>query len=109
MLHSIPRPPGLMDKKHAKQSLRSYRCLSPPGRGSPPPQDFFLGKDLAEGPLGKNRYEEPHHHLLPEARCEEVKLYGVAIAMSGAACGKNSLGLTRSVTPFVMGCVGPDS
>ena len=81
-----------------------------PRQGELPPQDFFLGKDLAESPSGKNRYEEPHHHLLPEARCEEeVKLYGVAIAMSGAACGKNSLGLTRSVSPFVMGCVGPDS
>lgn len=78
-----------------------------PRQGDIPAEDFFLGKDLAEGPLDKNGYEEPHHHLLPEASCEEdVRLYGIAITMSGAACGKNSLGPNRSVTHFAMGLCG---
>ena len=54
VLHSIPRPPGLMDKKHAKQSLRSYRCLSPPGRGSSPPGLLF-GEGSCWKPFGQEQ------------------------------------------------------
>lgn len=70
--HSIRDPwdrPGLMNcRKHTREgqghadNVHLHDGTAPWG-----PRASALGKDLAEGPMGKNKCEEPYHDFLPNA------------------------------------------